>query len=79
MILFEILISLFERAFLMYKDQSNEIKRKQFKGWVDYMNDWARKPSFREAWRKLSPQYDQDFIEFMNKEVIANYDSSFRT
>ena len=30
MILFEILISLFERAFLMYKDQSNEIKRKQF-------------------------------------------------
>lgn len=75
MILFEILISLLERAYLMYRDQSNEIKRKQFVGWAEYMRDWARKPSFLEAWKKLSSQYDEDFVEYMNKEVISKNNS----
>lgn len=65
-ILFLILISNLERAFLMYHDQSTKIKESQWSGWVAYMKDYARKENFRRKWPELGPQFDKRFVEFMN-------------
>ena len=48
--LFDILVSLLERAYLMYSDQSNRIKRRQWKGWENYFRDYAAHPTFRRLW-----------------------------
>lgn len=65
-ILFTILISILERAFLMYQDQDTEVKERQYKGWVGYMEDYCKRENFRRLWPQLGPQFDTGFVEFMN-------------
>ena len=65
-ILFTILISILERAFLMYKDQSTTLKKRQWTGWVDYMKDYCSRENFRREWPTLGPQFDSSFVEFVN-------------
>ncbi len=65
--IFEILISIMERAFLMYKDQSSKIKKDQWEGWVLYIQDWMQNNSdFRESWDLISEQWDANFRIYMN-------------
>jgi len=68
-ILFTILISILERAFLMYKDQSTRLKKRQWTGWVAYMHDYGSRENFRRAWIKLGGQFDSDFVDFMNSHI----------
>lgn len=68
-ILFTILISILERAFLMYKDQSSEIKKRQWTGWVDYMRDYCSRENFRREWKKLGEQFDTEFVGLMNRLI----------
>ena len=66
-IIFEILVCIFERAFLMYKGHSDKIRRNQWVGWNSYIEDWLNNESFRKAWRNfIGNQYDTDFISYMN-------------
>jgi hypothetical protein len=65
-ILFLILISILERAFLMYNDQSTKVKERQWAGWVEYMKDYCHKDNFRKRWPELGPQFDRQFVGFMN-------------
>ena len=74
-ILLTILVSILERAFLMYKDQSTEIKKRQYAGWVDYMKDWCSRPIFRSQWPTLGKQFDSAFLDFMN-ELMASTEAS---
>ncbi len=65
--IFEILVCLFERAFLMYKGQSEKSRKKQWNGWNKYIEDWMNKESFRNAWvGYLDSQFDAEFIVYMN-------------
>lgn len=66
---FEILVSLLERAFLMYRDQSNDVKTTQWNGWNEYMQGYAQRATFRELWLFLGDQYDIDFIGHMNSYI----------
>ncbi|MEK6479681.1 hypothetical protein WJR50_19215 [Catalinimonas sp. 4WD22] len=68
LIIFEILISLFERAFLMYRDQDSKIKKLQWEGWNRYMEDWMQRDNFRRAWERLGTQWELNFENHM-KEV----------
>ena len=68
-ILFEKLISLLERAYLVYTRRP-DADQKQWKGWVRYMKDWLSIPAFREAWKELSPQYAPDFVYYVNTELL---------
>ena len=65
--LYEILISLFERAYLLYNDESDRIKKAQFKGWQEYIHDWMKSKSFRKYWWLLGTQFDKTFKDYMNK------------
>ncbi len=67
LIIFEILISLLERAFLMYREHSSKIKKEQWNGWNQYMHDWQSRENFRRAWEKLGHQWDIHFEQHMNK------------
>lgn len=62
--MFEILLSIFERAFLMYRDQSNKTKQRQWTGWDEYIHDYAQRETFRRLWRLRGAEYDADFTAY---------------
>lgn len=74
LVMYEILISIFERAFLMYKDHDSKIKREQWQGWLKYIIEWYEVESFKKAWMKLGDQWDSKFVDFMNKILLNNTD-----
>jgi len=67
--LFDILVSLLERAFLMYRDQSNWIKKRQWAGWSGYFEDYAAHPTFVKLWKIRGTEYDEDFMSYMNRTL----------
>jgi hypothetical protein len=66
-VLFDSLVSLLERSFLMYADQSNSIKKRQWSGWLDYIRDYFESSTFRSLWVSRGDQFDSDFVSFMNE------------
>lgn len=70
--MFNILISICERSFLMYSDQSSKIKAAQWSGWRDFIVTWSKNSGFKELWRDNSPQYDKGFTKFVNTEVLSD-------
>jgi hypothetical protein len=65
-IAFNILISVMEQAFLLYRGHPDS-DNKQWSGWCDYMRWWLSRPNFRHAWDvELSSQFDSDFVTYMN-------------
>lgn len=69
LIIFEILFTYLESAYLYYADQSDAIRRKQWKGWEEYIKDFSGKENFMKAWNVLSGQFDEDFMKFMNDHL----------
>src|SRR5436190_22594182 len=55
---FSILFSLFERGFLMFKNQTDAFKAKQWSGWKHFLNDFIRRESIRSAWQLSRARYD---------------------
>lgn len=75
LILYTMLISILERAYLMYSDQCTEIKARQWNGWHDYALDYCRRTGFRNAWRKIGSGFDLEFCSYID-DLIANCRSS---
>lgn len=69
LIAFTMLISMFERAFLMYHDQQDSIRERQWSGWHAYIRDYCRRKNFRRAWPFAGGQFDTDFQAFMESEI----------
>ncbi len=60
--LFSILVSLFERAYLLvYEEPMDRQTRRLWQSWEDYMREWCRRPDFREALPELLQGEDEDF------------------
>ena len=73
-IIFSILVSMLERAYLMHKDQSTKVMKAQFAGWEQYMRAWSSRENFRRSWNHpgFDPQtYDESFYKYMNSMVEA--------
>jgi len=50
LLIFGILVSLFERAFLLvYEDRMDSDTRRRWQSWEDYMREWCRRDDFRAA------------------------------
>jgi hypothetical protein len=61
-ILFSILVSLFERAYLLvYEEKMNKQTKRLWQSWEDYMREWCRREDFRAALPELLPGEDEDF------------------
>lgn len=68
-IAFTILFSLFERAYLMYFDHSESIRRQQWEGWELYIESFCRRSNFREAWQSSGATFDKEFEKYMKKTL----------
>ncbi len=67
LILYTMLFSIFERAFLLYFDQTSNIKRKQWTGWDSYIKSYCTRDAFLEAWKISGATFDTDFESYMEK------------
>jgi hypothetical protein len=61
-VVFEMLVSLFERAYLLvFDDDMTEKQRRRWHSWDDYMREWCRRPDFRAMLPQLLEGEDPDF------------------
>ncbi|MGE0252140.1 MAG: hypothetical protein AB7O99_05290, partial [Dongiaceae bacterium] len=70
-IIFELLMSLFERAFiLVHEDNMNKQTQRLWQSWDDYIRFWLRREDFRHNLPNLLSGEDPDFVAYMQK--VAN-------
>lgn len=71
-VIFELLVSLFERAYLLaYDEQMTESQRRRWHSWDDYMREWARRADFREMLPRLLEGEDEDFASHIRRIAEA--------
>jgi len=65
-VIFDMLISLFERAYLLaYEDDMSEKQRRRWHSWEDYMREWSRREDFRERLPHLLRGEDPGFAAYI--------------
>ena len=73
-VLFEILIALFERAYiLVYEETQNRQSQRLWSSWEDYMREWCRREDFRSLLPRLLEGEDPDFQRYIR--LIAEYEA----
>lgn len=66
--IFGILISLFERAYLLvYEEVMDKQARRLWQSWEDYMREWVRRTDFRAALPELLEGEDAEFRDYILK------------
>lgn len=68
MVLFDILIALFERAYLTaYDDSMTAKQRRRWHSWDDFMREWCRRDDFRSSLPQLLRGEDPDFAAYIQR------------
>lgn len=68
LVLFEILISLFERAYLLaYEDNMTGKQLRRWASWDDYMREWCRREDFQQMLPRLLQGEDPDFCAYIQQ------------
>lgn len=67
-VLFEILISLFERAYLLvYEEKMTGKQLRRWRSWDDYMREWCGRADFRKLLPRLLHGEDPDFSTYIQQ------------
>lgn len=75
-IIFSMLISLFERAYLLlYEPDMSARQARRWNSWEDYMSEWCRRPDFCKALPRLLHGEDPDFARYVT-DRLALYQSA---
>lgn len=70
-VIFEMLISLFERAYLLlYEHRMSETQERRWRSWEDYVRDWCEREDFREELPGLLRGEDPEFVRYI--QAIAD-------
>ena len=65
-IIFSMLISLFERAYLLlYEDDMKPKQARRWRSWEDYMSEWCQRADFRALLPVLLRGEDPEFVVYM--------------
>lgn len=65
-IIYDILISLFERAYmLVYEEKMDKRTARLWASWEDYMRHWCRRSDFHDELERLLDGEDPDFRDYM--------------
>jgi hypothetical protein len=65
-LVFEVLVSLLERAYVMYHRHGRVIRDAQWKGWDAYATRWAKRRDFAALWKQISAdEYDARFVAYI--------------
>lgn len=69
--LYSVLISIFERAFLMFEKTyiDEELRKRQYEGWKICMRSYCTRRSFLSEWKRIGCQFDKSFYEAMTKMI----------
>jgi hypothetical protein len=68
LIIFTMLMSLFERAYLlMYDERMSPKQARRWNSWEDYIVEWCNKPHFRELLPLLLRGEDPSFVRYIEK------------
>jgi hypothetical protein len=68
LVIFDMLISLFERAYLVaYKPTMSDEERRRWNSWDDYMREWCRRDDFYGALPLLLRGEDPDFQVYIRR------------
>ena len=74
-VVFEMLVSLFERAYLLaYDDHMTEKQRRRWHSWDDYMREWCRRPDFCTMLPQLLEGEDSDFVACIQKIAAEEHE-----
>jgi hypothetical protein len=65
------LIAMYERAFIMYSDKTDDFRKEQWVGWDNGLRRWCKRESFREAWAHLGVDFDGLYQEYVNKLLTS--------
>lgn len=71
MVAYAILFSLFERAFLMFSNQADGFRQRQWSGWKHFLNDFLLRKNVRDAWELSKNTYDTSFQSFMERKIAT--------
>ena len=79
LVIFDMLVSLFERAFLVaHKPDMSPAEQRRWNSWDDYMREWCRREDFHAALPQLlrgeDPQF-QAYIRQLAREERSTADS----
>jgi len=67
-VIFDMLVSLFERAYLVaYKDEMTAAERRRWNSWDDYMREWSRREDFFNALPQLLRGEDPAFQTYIKR------------
>lgn len=71
-IIFDILISLFERAFiLVYEDKMTKQTARLWASWDDYIQFWFKRKDFKALLPEMLVGEDPDFVAYINKKYLS--------
>lgn len=66
LIIFSMLISLFERAYLLlYERHMTSKQQRRWRSWEDYMHEWCQREDFRATLPTLLHGEDPDFVDYL--------------
>lgn len=76
LVIFDMLIALFERAFLVaYKDAMNPTEQRRWNSWDDYMREWCRREDFHNALPLLLRGEDPAFQAYIRRIADEEHQS----
>lgn len=68
LLIFDILIGLFERAYILtYEPGMSDKKLRRWHSWEDYMREWCRREDFRALLPELLQGEDQEFEDYIRR------------
>jgi hypothetical protein len=71
-IIFNMLVSLFERAYLLlYEYGMTQKQARRWHSWEDYMVEWCRRPDFRASLPRLLHGEDPDFVRYLENVAAS--------
>lgn len=71
-IIFNMLVSLFERAYLLlYEDDMTPKQARRWHSWEDYMLEWCSRPDFRSSLPRLLHGEDPDFVRYLENVAAS--------
>ena len=76
LIIFTMLMSLFERAYLLlHEDAMSPKQARRWNSWEDYILEWCNKPHFRSCLPKLLHGEDPSFVLYVEQLAASKRDA----
>ena len=69
--LYSALIQLINRAYVLYRDEPNDVRLDRYTGWERYLDDLLTFDEFRVAWKHVGFGYDESFFQYVNERRHA--------